>query len=104
MPTHALSMLAALEARYDGPIPEPLRRTVGASAPRTLAEAEGQARFFAALVRWQIDAIRRTRRAGGAVPERLFADLTLYRRQQCWWRREAKRCRAGVTPSAADVP
>jgi hypothetical protein len=100
----ALAAFETLERRYDGPIPEPLRRAArfGSAQRRLLAEAEGQARFFAALVADQIESIRGARRLG-TVPPRLFADLKLYRRQELWWRREAWRL-AAVTPSAGDVP
>jgi hypothetical protein len=98
--------LAALERRYDGPIPEPLRQVARlGSVERALSiEAEGQTDFFAALIRSQIEAIRSARRAG-SIPPRLLADLKLYRRQEFWWRSQAQRLRAIVaTPSAADAP
>jgi hypothetical protein len=99
-----LAALEVLERRYDGPIPEPLRQEAwfGSAGRRLLVEAEGQARFFTALVADQIEAIRRARQTG-TVPPRLFADLKLYRRRELWWRREAWRL-AAVTPSAGDAP
>jgi hypothetical protein len=86
--------MAALEWRYDGPIPEPLRKIAryGSADRRLLLEAEGQADLFAALTRDQIAAIRRAR-SDGPIPSRLLADLKLYRGQECWWRREADRLR-----------
>ena len=49
----ALAALAELERHYDGPIPEPLRLIARTgSAKRALsAEAEGQTRFFAMMIR-----------------------------------------------------
>jgi hypothetical protein len=102
-----LSAMAALERRYDGPIPEPLRQIArdGSTDRRLLIEADGQTDFFTSLIRDQIEAIRRARR-GGPIPGRLLDDLKLYRRHEFWWRREAQRLRAAIvaTPSAADVP
>jgi hypothetical protein len=102
----SLSVMAALERRYDGPVPEPLRQVarVGSADRRLLFDAEGQSDFFAALIRGQIEAIRRARR-DGAIPARLFADLKLYRRQELWWRGEVQRLRAAVaTRLAGDAP
>jgi hypothetical protein len=99
--------VAALERRYDGPIRERLRQIarLGSETRLLAAEADGQRDFFSALIRSQIEAIRRARRGGGPIPARLLDDLKLYRRQEYWWRREAERLRALiVTPSAADVP
>ena len=99
--------MAALEWRFDGPIPEPLRKIALCGSPgrRLLIEAEGQADFFAAMIRDQIEAIRRARR-DGPVQGRLLADLKLYRRQEYRWRREVDRLRAAIaaTRSADGVP
>ena len=101
----ALVALAVLERCYDGPIPEPLRRRAlaGGSDSSGLMEAEGQADFFAGLVRSQIAAIRVSSGEKTAW-QRLHADLALYRRRRRWWRRETMRLRGAVTPSAADAP
>ncbi|HEX4113731.1 MAG TPA: hypothetical protein VH020_14455 [Stellaceae bacterium] len=95
----ALGALAALEQRYDGPIPEPLKRIAihGSAARRSFIEAASQAQFFSAMIRGQLEAIRRSRH-GGAIPAGLYADLALYRRRRHWWRRETARL------SAADAP
>jgi hypothetical protein len=96
--------LAELERRYDGPIPETLRRHVHSSAERRLRiEAQGQADLFAALVWNQVEAIRLARRTG-AIPDYLLADLKLYRQHEFWWRRETQRLAATVTPSGDDAP
>ncbi|HEY5211005.1 MAG TPA: hypothetical protein VIJ42_16325 [Stellaceae bacterium] len=101
----ALAALTALERCYDGPIPEPLRRRAlsGCGAPPGLIEAEGQADFFAGLVRAQIAAIR-VSSGETAAWQRLHADLALYRQRWRWWRREMMRLRGGITPSAGDAP
>lgn len=101
-----LTALAALERVYDGTIPEIRRR--GARYDRVerllLLEARGQADLFAALIRDQIEAIRRARR-DGPIPSMLLADLALYRRQENRWRRERQRLETIlVMPSAGDVP
>jgi hypothetical protein len=83
-----LPLLAELERRYDGPVPAPLRRVArlgSAGAARRLA-AEGQAAFFAAMVRGQLRAIR-LRRADGSFYPALLDDLALYRRERRRWRR-----------------
>ncbi len=99
-----LDALAELERRYDGPIPEPLRRNFRVFAEsRLLIDARGQADLFGALIRSQIEAIRRARRAG-IVPGRLLADLKLYRRQEFCWRQEARRLDAAIMPTADDAP
>jgi hypothetical protein len=101
----ALRRLAELERRFDGPIPEPLRRiaALGSAERVLLLEAEGQAMFFRALIRDQIEAIRRHRKGRGGVPESLLRDLALYRRQELFWRREAARLQAIVQPRLESV-
>lgn len=101
-----LTALAELERFYDGPIPESLRN--GAQydnfSRHLLIEARAQTDLFAALIRDQIEAIRRARR-DGPIPSMLLSDLALYRRQEMLWRREAQRLDAIlVTPSADDAP
>jgi hypothetical protein len=90
-----LETLAALERRYDGPIPEPLRQLAyfGSITGQRLAEADGQRDFFTRLVRDQLKALRRARRAG-AESAGLAHDLAFYRRRRQWWRREAARLRS----------
>jgi len=104
--TDVLGALAALERLYDGSIPEALRR----AAPyerleqMLLLEARGQTDLFAALIRNQIEAIRRAR-PDGPIPSMLLSDLALYRRQEIRWRREKERIEAILAmPSGGDVP
>ena len=105
----ALRMLAELEWRYDGPIPEPLRRAAefGGLERAQAVMAEGQAGFFTSLIHRQVVALRRTR-ADDAARRRLLADLALYRRRRRFWRDEARRWASltadGVTPSVGDAP
>lgn len=99
MPDDPLAALNALERRYDGTIPPSLRlaaRLGSADAVRIL-HAEGQAAFFAAMVRGQLRAIR-SRRADGSFYPSLLNDLALYRRQRRRWRRIARL----LTQGAAD--
>lgn len=86
--------LPHLERFYDGPIPEPLRRAAIAGSARLaeIAAATGEARFFAGLVRRQIEAIRRRRAAGGS-DVLMLRDLALYRRER---RRFRQMGRAGA--------
>ncbi|HUB97191.1 MAG TPA: hypothetical protein VL993_14815 [Stellaceae bacterium] len=85
-PFDPLAALAELERRYDGAIPDPARRVARLGSPGAVIarQAQGQQRFFAALARSQLVAIRRRR--GDAA---LVADLALYRRQWRRWRRVA---------------
>jgi hypothetical protein len=92
--------LAELERRYDGPIPELLRRGLLPDLP--LLEAERQADFFAGLIRLQISVLRHYRTAGLA-SSRLARDLRLYRRRRAWWRRRA-RASSMFRRSAGDAP
>ena len=102
---NVLMAIATLERRYDGPIPEPLRQFAlhGIPEARLHAEALGQANVFAALIRSQIEAIRRAR-GDGPLPMRLLDDLKLYRREEYWWRRETQRLQAVLRRSADDAP
>ncbi|MGH6982317.1 MAG: hypothetical protein ACREFC_14025 [Stellaceae bacterium] len=95
-----------LEQAYDGPLPEPLLRgsQYAAIEQRLLLEARAQTELFAALIRGQIEAIRRAR-GDGPIPSMLIDDLALYRRQEFWWRREKERIEAILAmPLADDVP
>lgn len=99
-----LPALAALERRYDGPIPEPLLRAarLGSPALAALLLAEGQARFFKGMAQGQRAIIRR-RRADGSLYPGLFADLAFYCRRWRAWRRRARRLRAALA-SAVEPP
>lgn len=77
----AAPTFAELERRYDGPIPEPLRRAAlfGSTRQALGLAARAEARFLAALIDRQIE----TMRDRGAHPDdRLLADLALYRRER----------------------
>ncbi len=100
---NVLVAMSALERRYDGPIPPRHSAFHGTPEARLYAEAVGQADFFAALIRSQIEAIRRAR-SNGPIPARLLDDLKLYRRQECWWRRETRRLQVVLRRSADDAP
>ena len=91
---HCLAALSDLERRFDGPIPEPLRRTtlLGHSLASLRLLAEAQVCFFACLVRGQIATIRQRRR-DGSFYQRLMADLAFYRERRRLWRRELARLR-----------
>ena len=97
MSDDALSTLAALEQRYDGPIPEPLLRAarLGSPALAELLLAEGQARFFKGMAQGQLAIIRR-RRGDGSLYPGLFADLALYRRRWRAWHCRARRLREAL--------
>jgi hypothetical protein len=99
MTERVLDALAALERRYDGPLPQPVKLIAihGSAARWSLIEAASEAEFFSALIRGQLRAVRLLRRRG-PVPAALYADLRLYRRRRQWWRREIARL------SAADAP
>jgi hypothetical protein len=86
-----LPATAALERRYDGPIPPPLRLIAQLGSARAVRRlrAEGQAAFFTAMARGQLRAIR-LRRADGSFYPALLADLALYRRERRRWRRIAR--------------
>lgn len=87
LPETRRERLAALERRYDGPIPEPERLAAELGAPAlALLLAAGNARFFRCMVRQQVATIRR-RRAEGSFYPALIDDLLLYR--ACWriWHR-----------------
>ena len=90
--THCLAALSDLERRFDGPIPEPLRRAalLGHSLLPLRLLAEAQVCFFTALVRGQIATIRQRRR-DGSFYEQLVADLAFYRERRRIWRRERAR-------------
>jgi hypothetical protein len=91
---HCLAALSDLERRFDGPIPEPLRRAtlLGHSLLPLRLLAEAQVCFFASLVRGQIAMIRQRRR-DGSFYQRLIADLAFYRERRWLWRRELARLR-----------
>ena len=88
-----LAALAALERRYDGPIPTAERRQARLGAAAEIIAAEGQAAFFKSMVLGQLAIIRRRRADGTAYPG-LLDDLALYRRGWRRWRRLAEALRA----------
>jgi len=89
--TASLAALAELERRFNGPIPEPLRRAAQLGSPERVAllQAEGQRAFFRSMLRGQV-AIIRQRRLDGSFYSALLADLVLYR--QGWRRWHAIAC------------
>jgi hypothetical protein len=92
---HCLAALSELERRFDGPIPEPLRRAtlLGHSLLPLSLLADAQVCFFGALVRGQVATIRHRRR-DGSFYEQLVADLAFYRERRQLWRRELARLRS----------
>jgi hypothetical protein len=89
-----LAALSDLERRFEGPIPEPLRRAalLGSSLLPVRLLAEAQVCFFSSLVRGQIATIRQRRR-DGSFYQRLMVDLAFYRERRWLWRRELARLR-----------
>lgn len=87
-----LPALSTLERCFDGPIPEPVRRSalLGNAVLPALLLAEAQVRFFASMIRGQF-AIIRHRRGTGSFYQELASDLVLYRKQGRLWRRELRR-------------
>ena len=87
MTGHDQIALEVLERRYDGPLPEPIRRALRAGSPRRAArvQAEAETRFLAATIRHQLAAIRATRRRGRDDAP-LCRDLAAYRRAWRRWR------------------
>lgn len=95
-----LGMLAELERRYDGPIPEPelaLARHGSQQAVLWL-HALGQAAFFRRLIEGQIRAIRQRRRDGSFYPA-LLSDLALYRREWRQWQRRRRTLETVTAPA-----
>jgi hypothetical protein len=94
MPDARLARLAALERRYDGPVPEPelLLARFGSAAAVARLEAAGNTAFYRRLLRQQIALIRR-RRADGTFYPALLADLRFYRERWRHWRRALHRLR-----------
>ncbi len=86
----ALIALAELERIFNGPIPDAMRLAArhGSSEIVRRLRARGEAKFFRALARGQIRAIRRRRDNGSFYPE-LAEDLALYLRSWRAWRRLA---------------
>ena len=93
-PAARLAALSDLERRFNGPIPEPLRRVarLGSAEMVDLLEAEGQSAFFGGLFKGQI-AIIRQRRANGSFYPALLADLLFYRDHWRYWRNRLRRLR-----------
>lgn len=97
--TIALAALAELERRFNGPIPEPLRRAarLGSAERVELLHAEGQRAFFRSMLRGQVRIIRQRRLDGSFYPA-LLADLALYREGWRRWHRMA--CALGKAAAA----
>lgn len=82
-----LDRLAELERRYDGPIPEAVRRAVLGDAG---ARAAAERALFDRLARHAVAALaawRRRRGVGAAVVTAIAADLRRYRAAGLAWRR-----------------
>jgi hypothetical protein len=77
----------AAERRFDGPLPEPLRRALRAGSAHAAARTEVRAElgFLAAGIRSQLASIRALRASGGCEVA-LRRDLALYRRAWRRWR------------------
>ena len=97
-----LAELAALEGRYDGPVPEPalLIARFGSAALAQALYAEGQMAFFRHMMKGQLRIIRRRRREGSLYPG-IAEDLRLYRRRWAHWRRVACTYRASISNARA---
>ena len=93
---HCLAALSDLERRFDGPIPEALRRAtlLGHSLSLRLL-AEAQVCFFSSLVRAQIATIRQRRWEGSSYPQ-LLADLAFYRERRRLWRQDLARLHTAI--------
>jgi hypothetical protein len=87
MSAHDQPVLEAFERRYDGPMPEPIRRALRAGSERHAARAQATAetRFLAAAIREQVSAIRATRRRGRD-DAALCRDLITYHHAWRRWR------------------
>ena len=90
----ALSRIAELERRHDGPPPpeERLVALAGSGERHAYLQAVAEAAFFTAMIRGQLRTIRR-RRADGSFYPALLSDLALYRRQRRGWHRIVLACR-----------
>jgi hypothetical protein len=97
-----LAALDALQNRFDGPIPEPLRAAALAGSALEAARigAAADARFFAGVITRQLETIRQLRRAGRPV-RTLINDLGFYRRERQRLRRVLHRPMALRSSSAA---
>lgn len=94
----ALSRLADLHRRFDGPAPQhELDAALGRNT--ALMEAEGNAAFYRRMARRQLATIRE-RRADGSFYPALVDDLRLYLARYRHWRREARRLGAAELPLA----
>jgi len=93
----SLAALAALEQRYDGPIPEAARLVArhGSREAVALLAAAGEAAYFASLVTGQLRAIRRRRADGSFYPE-MLDDLAFYRRERQRWRQAERLARQAL--------
>jgi hypothetical protein len=99
-----LAVLAELERRYNGPVPEPLRQAaqLGSAELSRLRHAEAEAAFLKTLLRDQIRLVRR-RRAAGSFDPSLVDDLRLYRRRWRHWHRRALAAQAALTAQNASA-
>jgi hypothetical protein len=96
----ALAAFAELEHIFNGPIPEAARLAArhGSSAIVLKIRARGEAGFFRAMARGQIQAIRRRRDDGSFYPA-LADDLAFYLRHWRAWRRVA----AELAPAIGEI-
>ena len=97
-----LARLAELERRYDGPVPEHLRRAahLGSAAAVEFLAAIGEACFWRSMVRGQI-AIIRQRRSDGSWYPALVSDLRLYRDTWRFWHRRRSALRDAAAARSA---
>jgi hypothetical protein len=98
-PREPLTATAALERRYNGPVPEGLLLAArfGSADAADLLFAEGQAAFYKRMALAQLGIIRQRRGDDSFYPA-LLSDLALYRR--CWrrWHRQCRALRALAPP------
>jgi hypothetical protein len=88
---HPLDAMAALEWRYDGPVPEALRRAARAGGAARLAAAEAMSRsaLFNRLAQHARAALAQRRRTGAAPDAAAARDLDGHRRAGLAWRERA---------------
>lgn len=103
--SHWTEGIEELELRFNGPVPEPLRRAAryGSAMRLAVLEAEGQSAFFRAMTFGQIEIIRRRRREGSFYPT-LLTDLGLYRERWRYWRQTAQARRESLDAEPAWEP
>lgn len=85
----ALSRIADLQCRYDGPIPQ-AELDAARGINTALLAAAGNARFFTRMARGQIEVVRYWRSLGRA-QESDVAQLRQYLERRRYWRREVEK-------------